>query len=271
MNGSPSRHVSTVRVRSRALLYGALLLTFVSLGVTSSPADAGHSWGNYHWARIVKPFTLGMGDNVSGEWDRHLTTAKRDWSVPTALDTMIVRGFTKPNLCRPTSGRVEVCAAKYGRRGWLGIATIWVVGDHIVQATAQMNDTYFDREPYNTPAWKRLVMCQEVGHTFGLDHQDEAFDNPNLGSCMDYTSDPDGPPSNEHPNAHDYDQLDTIYAHQDDSTTVGSGTSDDSAGSGHSPEDWGRVVKRDAHGKPSVYERDRGGGRKAFTFVIWAE
>jgi hypothetical protein len=30
---------------------------------------------------------------------------------------------------------------------------------------------------------------------------------------MDYTSDPDGPPSNEHPNSHDLDQIASIYAH----------------------------------------------------------
>jgi hypothetical protein len=51
-------------------------------------------------------------------------------------------------------------------------------------------------------------MCQEVGHTFRLDHQDEKFNNVNLGTCMDYTSDPDGSLngelSNLHPNAHDY-------------------------------------------------------------------
>jgi hypothetical protein len=50
-------------------------------------------------------------------------------------------------------------------------------------------------------------MCQEVGHTVGLDHQDTSLDNPNLGTCMDYTSNPLGPPDNEHPKKHDYDEL----------------------------------------------------------------
>ena len=50
-----------------------------------------------------------------------------------------------------------------------------------------------------------MVMCQEVGHDFGLDHQDENFNNPNLGTCMDYTNDPS---TNQHPNAHDYEELD---------------------------------------------------------------
>ena len=53
-----------------------------------------------------------------------------------------------------------------------------------------------------------MVMRQEVGHVFGLAHQDEDFNNPNLGTCMDYTGDPE---SNQHPNQHDRDQLDTIY------------------------------------------------------------
>ncbi|MGH2654468.1 MAG: hypothetical protein ACRDHV_08995 [Actinomycetota bacterium] len=38
---------------------------------------------------------------------------------------------------------------------------------------------------------------------------------------MDYTNDPDGPPSNEHPNAHDFEQLEKIYGHTDSTTTVG--------------------------------------------------
>jgi hypothetical protein len=42
---------------------------------------------------------------------------------------------------------------------------------------------------------------------------------------MDYTSDPDGGgafgPSNEHPNAHDYEELQIIYAHFDSTSTVG--------------------------------------------------
>src|SRR3990167_937294 len=69
-------------------------------------------------------------------------------------------------------------------------------------------------------------MCQEVGHIFGLNHQDENFGNENLGTCMDYTSDPSGTLadpdqlSNEHPNQHDYDQLGIIYSHFDSFTSA---------------------------------------------------
>ena len=68
------------------------------------------------------------------------------------------------------------------------------------KAVAKMNDTYHDAAPYNRDGWRDMVMCQEVGHTFGLGHQDENFSNGNLGTCMDYTSDPDGPPANRAPN-----------------------------------------------------------------------
>jgi hypothetical protein len=184
------------------------------------PAAANHSWGGYHWARTSNPFTLKVGDNVSSAWDAYLDGAISDWSASSVLDLAKVAGGTRPKNCRPTAGRIEVCNARYGNNGWLGIAQIWLNGDHITQAMAKMNDTYFGTSAYNTPAWRRLVMCQEIAHGFGLDHQDENFDNPNLGTCMDYTSDPDGPPSNEHPNAHDYAELEVIYSHLDGSTTV---------------------------------------------------
>jgi len=249
-----------------------------------SVANATHSWGNYHWARVSNPFTLNLGDNVSSAWDGYLGGASSDWNVSSVLDTIIVAGGTNntkgkltPKNCVPTSGRVEVCSAKYGRTGWLGVAQIWVSGSHIVQGTNKLNDTYFNTATYNTPAWRGLVVCQEVAHTFGLDHQDENFSNPNLGTCMDYTSDPDGPPSNEHPNAHDYEQLETIYAHGDDTTTVGQTTSSGpgkgstfNGADGQEAAEWGKAIRTSSDGKPSLFERDLGNGNKVFTFVIWA-
>lgn len=202
----------------RSLLLVALLGIFVT-GM-AVPAGADHSWGSYHWARKANPFTLKLGDNVETKWDSYLATTSSDWSKSSVLDTTIVAGGTTARRCRPTAGRVEVCNAKYGNNGWLGVAQIWLSGNHITRGTAKVNDTYFDTPTYNTPAWRNLVMCQEVAHTFGLDHQDENFSNPNLGTCMDYTNDPDGPPSNEHPNSHDFEQLETIYGHTDSTTTV---------------------------------------------------
>lgn len=250
------------------LLALALLLPAVVL--------ANHSWGGYHWARTANSFTLKLGDNVTGSWEAYLSEASSDWSQSSVLDTTIVAGNGGKN-CKPTAGRIEVCNRKYGNNGWLGLAQIWLNGSHITQALAKMNDTYFNLTRYNTPAWKRLVMCQEVAHGFGLDHQDENHNNANLGSCMDYTGDPDGPPSNEHPNAHDYEMLESIYAHLDATSTVDYALA---TGANHGkpafvdaildePSDWGRKVKGNEN--VSVYERDFGGGNKIHTFVIWAK
>ena len=246
------------------------------------PASANHSWGGYHWARTSNPFTVKLGDNVSSNWDSALSVASSDWSASTVLDTTVVAGVTTPRKCRAAAGRVEVCNASYGNNGWLGIASIWLSSGHISQGTVKLNDTYFNTAQYNTPAWRALVTCQEVGHTFGLDHQDENFNNANLNTCMDYTN---NPASNQHPNAHDYDQLETIYSHLDSFTTLSASTNfairqvgqrppgagDSNADdSGLSPAEWGRAIHRDSLGRPDIFMKDLGGGRNVLTHVFWA-
>ena len=234
------------------------------------PADATHSWGGYHWARTSNPFTLKLGDNVDSRWDAYLATTSTDWTASTVLDTTIVAGQTRPRTCKATAGRVEVCNASYGSTGWLGIASISITGGtHITQGTVKLNDTYFDTAKYNTPAWRNMVSCQEVGHTFGLDHQDEAFDNPNLGTCMDYTNDPS---TNQHPNQHDYDMLESIYNHTDSTTTVGrsAGGTGSVKTAGKTPRSWGRLVDGSRASGASTYVRNFGNGKLTVIHVLWA-
>jgi hypothetical protein len=260
--------------RHRALVVGLISCAFAAFAAL---AYANHSWGNYHWARTSNPFTLKLGDNLSSSWDPYLATTSSDWTKSTVLNTTIVAGQTTPKRCRPTSGRVEVCNATYGNNGWLGVAQIWVSGSHITQGAVKVNDTYFNTPTYNTSAWRNLVMCQEVGHTLGLDHQDENFNNPNLGSCMDYTNNPS---TNQHPNQHDYDQLVAIYMHLD-STNTAFQTVNHQPAVGEmppamtdieltGPRQWGKLVKGSREEGASIYELDFGGGHKVFTFVTWA-
>jgi hypothetical protein len=239
-------------------------------GVFASTAAANHSWGKYHWARSSNPFVLKTGDNVNSAWDSYLNEAITDWNKSTVLDLSKVTGGAGGS-CSPTSGRIEVCNAAYGDNGWLGIAQIWTArGAHIVQATTKVNDTYFQTATYNTPAWRRLVMCQEVAHDFGLDHQDETFNNTNLGSCMDYTNDPDGgaggaspsDPTNEHPNTHDYAQLLTIYGHTDRFTTIGA--------SAPSPSAPAQRVERVDRISDSTITAHYANGWRIVTHVTWA-
>jgi hypothetical protein len=265
-----------------AVIGVSALAALLALAAFSTEADASHSWGNYHWARTNNTlFNLPLGDNVTSAWDSYLRTTSSDWSKSTVLDTTVVAGDTTRRRCRPTSGRVEVCNYTYDAN-WLGVAQIWVSGNHIVQGTTKVNDRYYNTATYNTPAWRNLVMCQEVGHTLGLAHQDETFNNTNLGSCMDYTNDPDGgaggasatDPNNEHPNQHDYNQLVTIYTHTDLRTTVGS-TSGASTlppaanqGAFNSRAEWGRLVRESPNGKLELWVRGFGEEAKLITWVI---
>jgi hypothetical protein len=244
--------------RTARLVCVALLL---GVGFTA-PSSANHSWGGYHWARTTNL------DQAIADWN--LTTG------PTVLQLAEVAGSSKHKNCRPKAGRIEVCANRYGATGWLGIAQIWISGQHITQATTKLNDTYFTTPTYNKPEWRQLVMCQEIAHDFGLDHQDEAFNNPNLGSCMDYTNDPLGPPPNVQPNSHDFSQIASIYAHLDSTTTISSALpSSAPPAMGQidfvAPAQWGRLVRSIGRGRAEVYELDFGRDNKVVTLVYWAD
>ena len=249
----------------------------IAIALIAGSTSADHAWGNYHWARTTASFTLLTGDNVDSKWDAYLDEAIADWNRSNVITLDEVPGTKNPRTCKPTAGRIEACNASYGFNGWLGIAQIWANGNHITQAITKLNDSYFNTATYNKPAWRRLVTCQEIAHDFGLDHQDEAFDNANLGTCMDYTNDPDGPLSNEHPNSHDYEMIETIYAHRDSSTTVGSLAARNSAPAAmnqidfEGPGQWGRLVRSSRNGRVQVYELDFGKGHKVITHVFWAD
>ena len=253
------------------------LMVLLAATIFTAAANADHAWGKYKWKPSSIPFNLNLGDNVNSDWDGHLLSVSTDWTVSTVLGTTVIPGSTDPVSCKPESGNIQVCNAAYGDNDWLGIAQIYGRGTTIIAGVAKLNDTYYNTAFYDTPAWRQLVMCQEVAHIFGLAHQDEIFDNVNLGSCMDYTNDPDGAIdgelSNEHPNQHDYDQLVSIYS--------GSKGGKDDGGGGCNPKSpkcnaasvagshaqWGQLVS--GHGGKEVYVKDLGNGNKVITHVTW--
>jgi hypothetical protein len=253
-----------------ALISGAALV--------AGPVLASHSWGGYHWSKSGSEVELDVVDAVAIQWDGALTTAIGDWHTSQVLDLTKVPGAgINAKKCSPIAGKVLVCNAAYGNRGWLGIASIWLSNGHISQGTTKLNDTYFNTATYNTTAWRALVTCQEIGHDFGLDHQDENFNNANLGTCMDYTNNPG---TNQHPNAHDYNMLEQIYSHTHAAQTnfaireVGKAPPQaavpNEAPAGDSAAEWGRAVHHDSQGRPDVFVKDIAAGRKMITHVFWA-
>lgn len=194
---------------------GVLALTTM---VMPAPASALlQSWNGYRWAR-TGPLAIQLGNNLTGGWASMLQPAATAWSAANNIDFVVVAGKSTAT-CGAVYGTVQVCNGNYGFNGWLGYANVWLSGGFIVQATVRLNDSYFASSKYNTPAWRQQTICQEVGHTLGLDHTNIIKTNLNSGSCMDYTNDPSGTAggangtlANLGPNATDFLALDGIYA-----------------------------------------------------------
>ena len=242
------------KTRLFVALAAVLALTLRS----ATPAGANHSWAKYHWARTSNPFTLQLiNQTTTTGWSATLGAVSTDWSKSTVLDTAVKPGTPEgEQKCTPQSGRVVVCNDTYGLNQWLGLARIWFLNTHITQATSQVNDTYFVMENYDNPNAKRHVMCQEVGHTFGLGHQKGV-----TNSCMNDQGKTLFLSSAISPNQHDYDQLVEIYGHNDTTSTAAKGGA---VGVGA---DW--TPPASDHGRQNVYVHDLGEGRLLIVFVTW--
>ena len=291
-----------------------MLIAAAAVGAVlmATPATA-TQWGSYHWQNNGTGVTLHIQRTLRtpADWIAWYDEARADWGrTSNTKITLINDGAwtgTTSKKCDPISGEILVCSDAYGQRGWLGIATIWANGDHISQATTKLNDSYFAFAYYNTAGWRDLVACQEIGHDFGLDHQDETFDNVNLGTCMDYTNAPDGGVvdssgfnygvPNRAPNADDYSTLtsNAMYGSghndsgggggggcnphkpgctggQSDPFTfreVGKSSASDSSASVADSGQWGRAIAFDRSGRPDTFQLDLGNGHKKITHVFW--
>lgn len=273
--------------KSRKAAKRLLAATFCA-GSLLYPAvgEATHSWGGYHWARTTPQFTLKLGDNLtSSDWKSHLSQTSSDWNSPqlfgassTPVLTAIVAGqSSNARRCSMVAGTTQVCNATYGNNGWLGLASINITGGtHITQGSAKMNDTYFNSATYNNPNEREHVMCQEVAHTFGLDHQ--STDGSSQNTCMDYFSNTGanaGSATSTRPNFHDFEELNLIYAHLDSTTTVAASVplvasamadiDDDDVNS------WGVLVEQSSDGRSSKYARKNRDGSVTVTHVYWTE
>ncbi len=206
----------------RRLFTIGMLTTLIFVG-GAIPSWATHDWNNYHWARTSNPIPLKVVDSVDGDWQLEFNIALAEWNLSAALNMNVASeddsGRTRKQ-CKMKAGQIRVCNASYGFNNWLGLATIGLDSNgHIDQGTAKVNDSYASY--WTNPDEKRHVMCQEIGHLFGLGHTSE--DGSSQKTCMDYSSDP----MSISPNQHDYDLLAQIYAHVDSYNSY-----DDGSGSG---------------------------------------
>ena len=225
------------------------------------------SWGTYKWNTCLVNVTV---DRVlsTTNWQNHFNTQVDNWNQASRIEVrknnLSYTNSTAWN-CSPGTGRIKACNNNYGKTGWLGVAGIWLVSgtNFIARGYVKVNDYYFSQNYYNTPSWRGAVMCQELGHTFGLGHWDTDF-STFCDSCMDYSSDPKA-----YPNRRDLDFLDNVIYR---CTRRLQGQSDLHRAvpdpPGKDGKDFGRVIDDD--GYSTTYATDYEDGTW-ITEVLWAK
>jgi hypothetical protein len=275
------------------------LLVLIAISLSAAvPVFAGHAWGPYHWGRSGSEASITIYRSLTvttySNWPDHLqksvygdpanpnTANRRGWNDSTVLALSIVSSATDTTTrynCTAPTGAIRVCNYPYGSTGWAGLAQVWPdSANHITRANTKVNDTYMGSTSNNP--WRRHVMCQEVGHDFGLGHTSENGSSQN--TCMDYyrnTSSSDW--TSTGPNQHDFDQLIT----QHHAAALSPSTSQVFANSlrnpgpvddidMNAPWQWGNPFAWDREGRPVAFVLDRTPGEdgdEVITRVTWAQ
>lgn len=160
-----------------------------------------------HWPENGNGLRVMIINALTPEWHNSFDLAVEDWNSgqPDAIEITKEMGTYDEN-CEAPDGKVIVCNGDYGDSKWRGVNEAMLnPRGKIVSSTARMNEYYLFN--MREGAWQ-YTLCHEIGHSLGLGHTDENFDNPDLGNCMDYT---DNLNANKHPDESNYEKLLSIY------------------------------------------------------------
>ena len=206
------------------------------------------------------------------DWKTHFDAILSDWNQADSIQVVAVHNpqydSTDATTCTPAPNSIKVCNKNYGATGWVGIASVSILEVHIMSGSVRLNDHYFQLPQFNTAAWRASVMCQEMGHIFGLDHWDEDF-TTNCDSCMDYSNQPV-----RLSNKKDRDLLDEIYKGHCGERRLHENAEDDHHNlpgpPGNDDDDWGHLVESNSHSSTYETEPDEH-GHQWITKVLWVE
>lgn len=175
----------------------ALAVAAATLFAVVTIAGADHSWNGYHWPSDKLAPTV-VSKTSSSLYD--VPAAVAEWAN---LGTPI-----SPTLVGGRKG--DIAVSEGFSPFWLGLARVFVEGGHITSAEVKLNTRLL--KSYGA-AVADHVLCQELGHVLGLDHnRDGAIGGSPDNSCM---NDQGHLGQYSAPNGHDIEQLNAIYSHLD--------------------------------------------------------
>ena len=192
------------------------VVSLVGLLAIATVASADHAWSVYHFP----------SDNLNPTVVDKTSSSLYD--VPAGVQEWADLGTPiQPQITNANKGDITVTESF--SPFWLGLARIFIDGDHITRGEVKLNTKLLDDYPAGAADH---VLCQEIGHVLGLDHnRDGAQGGSPDDSCMNdqvslfatqYTS----------PNSHDTGQLNANYSHVDPSAD---GDDGEGGGGGNCP------------------------------------
>ena len=190
-------------------LVAALLALFSAL-VLVSVAGADHSWNGYHWPSDHRSPAV------------YSKATSNLYNVPAAVTEWAALGTPiQPAMTANSTGAAVTVSEGYSP-WWLGLARVYLTSDgHITKGEVKLNTKLLKKYP---AAAADHVLCQELGHIWGLDHNRVGDSSPDDQTCMNdqvnlrsvqYTT----------PNQHDVDELNLIYAHAEAAAATSNGKS----------------------------------------------
>jgi hypothetical protein len=158
-------------MKKRLGFIGPMVVGLLLLANIHAYTAHAHNWGSYHWDKGGSAIYVYQYNYAAYANEAELAR-RQAWNTIGILYNYAVNYHTD----------VSVYDGNFGNTGWGGLASLesldWDWGcwcfDHISHGHARVNMYY------GYGAWSRqFIFCQEVFHTYGIDHD-------NSGGCMDY-------------------------------------------------------------------------------------